>query len=151
MWLIKRNFFIMYRSYIPIFIARLLIHAPFTLDICPKIGEQEHVLYIKCVPRVSFSIYGDSMGLAPYLHLPQGALSSRAVVTNVSQSVTCQISKYCYHGVTLKVSSRSSLFDFHWNIDSWKRIPMLIFFINMIVYCNYHNSVTSNYKCIKKL
>lgn len=84
--LIKLNviFFMMYRFYIPIFIARLSIHASFIVDICPKIGGQEHVLYIKCVSRVSFSIDGDSMRPAPYLHLPQGALSSRAVVTNVS-------------------------------------------------------------------
>lgn len=136
------NIFITYRFYISIFIARLPIHAPFTLDICPKIGGQEHVLYIKSF----LSIYGDSMGPAPYLHLPQGALSFRAVVTNVSQSVTCQISKYCYRGATLKVPFGyiCPFSILHRNIDSRKRIPKL-FICNLFIIIS---SVTFNYKNI---
>lgn len=67
------------------------------------VEEHVHACQV-CAQRVSFSIYGDSMGSALYLRLPQGASLPRAIVTNVSRSVTCQIGKQSYRESTGKVS-----------------------------------------------
>jgi len=83
------------------------------------------------------------MGLAPYLHLPQGALSSRVVVTNVSQSVTCQISKYCYHSDTKgAVLLYSFLFDSSSEYRFTKKNSDAIYLLIT-------NSVTFNHKNIQ--
>ena len=62
-----------------------------------------------CTESVPFSIYGDSMGSALYLRLPQGAsITACDRDQRLSSFVTCQIGKHSYREPAWKVSFSSS-------------------------------------------
>lgn len=103
-------------TYLPSYLSAFPMSNRSSVDISTKVkivDELRTCMLSVCTERerVSFSIYGDSMGSGLYLRLPQGASSITACDRGqrLSPFVTCQIGKHSYPA--WKVSFSTPSFD----------------------------------------
>lgn len=101
-------------TYLPSYLSAFPNVQPILRRYLDEGKDRERATYTRCMlsvctESVPFSIYGDSMGSALYLRLPQGAsITACDRDQRLSSFVTCQIGKHSYREPAWKVSFSSS-------------------------------------------